>query len=290
MLSLRSIFLLISLLFITTLELHARVKAPPVPPNPNMGQVEKMIFARAALLYDPQTNTALYQRSVTTPYPPASTVKLLTALLVAEKKGFDGSTTIRREDTLVEPSRIPLVPGETVAIKDLVQALLVGSDNDAALALSRHVSGNSQQFVQLMNDRAAQLGCQKTLFKNPNGLPASNQYTTARDLLLIFQKAISIPEIRRICAMPSFYLRTQAGPQLIKNHNKLLGNYPGMGPAKTGWTYSSRHTYAAAATRNGRTLHLVILNSQNKWFDAQMLFNYGFSHLPDLTPQITTAQ
>jgi D-alanyl-D-alanine carboxypeptidase (penicillin-binding protein 5/6) len=240
------------------------------------------VDARAALLYDPATETALFEKNIHTPYLPASTVKLLTALLVYERKGLSGSFVVEREDTHIEPSHIPLIAGETVKVRDLMYALLIGSDNDAAMALARYTAGSAPRFIQWMNLRADQLGCSRSQFKNPNGLPASGQYTTAADLLKIFQAVLAIPELNRICRTKEFYLTTAAKTQLVKNHNKLLGKYDGMGAAKTGWTYASRHTYAASCTRGGRTLHLVLLNSKNKWSDAELIFNYGFSHLPPL--------
>ncbi len=160
-----------------------------------------------------------------------------------------------------------------------MRSLLVGSDNDSALALARHTGGSVKQFVAMMNTRARELGCTGSVFKNPNGLPAPNQVTTATDLLKIFQAVIAVPELREICQTPSIVLRTAAGVQTIKNHNKLLGVYPGMGPAKTGWTISSQHTYAAAASRNGHELHLIILHSKDKWTDAERLFDFGFEQI-----------
>ena len=177
---------------------------------------------------------------------------------------------------MVEPSRVPLHAGETIPVKTLVQSLLIGSDNDSALALARHTCGSVAQFVALMNTRARELGCTGSLFKTPNGLPAPNQVTTARDLLKIFQAAMAVPQLREICRTPSIRLTTAAGAQTIKNHNKLLGTYRGMGPAKTGWTLSSKHTYAASATRDGRELQLILLHTANKWADARTLFDFGF--------------
>lgn len=251
-------------------------------PVPTSGTLP--VQAKSALLYDVASGRILYQRAIETPYAPASTTKLLTALLVYEKSRLNGEVQVTAEDTHVEPSHIPLVTGETVSVRNLVRALLIGSDNDSAMALARYVGGSVSNFVRMMNLRAAALGCRHTVFKNPNGLPAYGQVTTSADLLKIFQAAIAIPALRDICQTPSFYLATASRHQIIRNHNHLLGTYPGMGPAKTGWTYASRHTYAASATRNGRELQLIILNSPNKWNDARTLFNYGFSHLPPLEP------
>jgi D-alanyl-D-alanine carboxypeptidase len=256
---------------------------------PTRAQLDKIVQAKSAYLVDVSTGTILFERNKTKPFPPASTVKLMTALLTYELKGgLEGKVLVQPQDTRVEPSHVPLIAGEVVAVRDLARALLVGSDNDSALALARFAAGTSERFVEMMNDKAVKLGCRRTRFVNPNGLPASGQFTTAEDLMRIFEAAIRIPELRRICQLESFELQTRAGHQIVKNHNKLLGKYPGMGPAKTGWTYASKHTYAASATREGRELHLIILNSANKWVDAQALFDYGFANLPDLRSEPIT--
>jgi D-alanyl-D-alanine carboxypeptidase len=247
--------------------------------NETLASLNQRVQARSALLVDAATGKVLFSRNPTEALPPASTLKLLTALLVYERTQLKGDVVIEEADTLVEPSRIPLQTGETVPVKTLVQSLLIGSDNDSALALARYTGGSVEKFVALMNARARDLGCTSSSFKNPNGLPATGQVTTAYDLLKIFQAAMAVPELREICRTPSLQLRTAAGLQTLKNHNKLLGVYPGMGPAKTGWTLGSRHTFAASATRSGRELQLILLHSANKWDDARALFDFGFAQL-----------
>ena len=244
--------------------------------NDPLALLDHKVLARAALLVDAASGRVLFSRNPSEPLPPASTEKLLTALLVYERTHLNGEVLIQRADTLVVPSHVPLRSGETVPVRTLLRCLLIGSDNDSALALARYAGGSVQMFVALMNERARELGCANTLFKNPNGLPAPGQLTTARDLLKIFQAAMAVPELREICRTPSFTLRTAAGVQTLRNHNRLLGVYPGMGPAKTGWTFSSKHTYAASATRGGHELYLILLHSPNKWRDAVALFDFGF--------------
>ncbi|NJK92073.1 MAG: LysM peptidoglycan-binding domain-containing protein [Blastochloris sp.] len=242
------------------------------------------ILAKSALLVDAGTGEVLFAKNPDQPHPPASTVKLLTALLVWERTGLAGSIRVSREDTQVEPSHIPLRIGETVAIRDMTHALLIGSDNDSAMVLARAAGGSLGSFVTQMNSRARALGCRRSVFKNPHGLPAAGQVTTASDLMKIFQKVLSVPELRKICTTKSYRLNTQVGAQNVRNHNKLLGTYTGMSAAKTGWTQASRHTYAASAVRNGRELHLILLNSSNKWVDARELFDYGFARPSRVAP------
>jgi D-alanyl-D-alanine carboxypeptidase (penicillin-binding protein 5/6) len=240
-------------------------------------QVVDGVKAKSCLLVDAGTGNVLFARQPHTRHPPASTVKLMTALLVYQRTGLQGEATVVAADTKVEPSHVPLRVGESVSVREMTRTLLVGSDNDSALFLGRQASGSWPEFVNMMNDYARRLGCTNTVFKNPNGLPAEGQYTTCFDMLKIFNQTLRVPELRKMLTTKGFTLKTEVGSQWVKNHNKLLGRYEGMGPAKTGWTFASRHTYAAAAERDGRELRLIILNSPNKWVDARLLFDYGFS-------------
>ncbi len=244
-------------------------------------QLDRSVNAKAVLLIDVKTGAVLYSRRADVAYPPASTVKLMTALLVWEHTRLTGDIKIVRSDTQVEPSHVPLRVGEVVSVREMTRTLLVGSDNDSAMALGRKVSGSNSAFLELMNRRAQSLGCKNTVFKTPNGLPASGQVTTCRDIMKIFNEVLKVPELREMCQTRGFTLKTAVGSQWVKNHNKLLGKYTGMGPAKTGWTYASRHTYAASVTRGGRELRLTLLNSADKWTDSKMLFDYGFANLPE---------
>ena len=266
------------LLFAATPLLAAQPKPKEKPPT--LEQVNTELLARGALLVDPLTGEVLYAKNVDETFPPASTVKLMTALLAYEKTGGLGTITIQPEDTRVEPSHVPLRPGERVEISDLLRSIIIGSDNDSAMALARATAGSTDRFVEEMNIEAQKLGMTRTRFGNPHGLPGTSQRTTARDLMVLFNTFLAKPELRRMAQTPAYHLRTAIGLQRMKNHNKLLGVYPGMGPAKTGWTYESRHTFAAAAKREGRELRLTLLRSANKWQDTRLLFDYGFANLP----------
>ena len=205
----------------------------------------------------------------------------MTALIVYEKLGgFRGSVRIV-EDDRAEPSNIPVVPGETISVNTLFHALLIESANDSARALGRYVAGSTPAFVGMMNERALAMGLFNTHFYNPNGLPAPSgtHFTSCADLMKIFQKVITYPDLARILSTKEYIIETASGVHTLRNHNRLLGYYPGMGPAKTGWTEASRHTYACAVTQNGHTLLLTLLDSPNKWADAQILFNWGFAQV-----------
>ncbi|MEM1057709.1 MAG: LysM peptidoglycan-binding domain-containing protein [Verrucomicrobiota bacterium] len=247
---------------------------------PSQAQVNAKVKAKAFLLTDAKTGEVLLSRNARDRHPPASTVKLMTILVAYEQLGGPrGEFEVLKSDR-AEPSNVPLIPGEIVQVEDMMPAVLLGSDNDAARALARHAGGNDyDRFIQLMNKKALELGCRRTVFKNPNGLPIDGQYTTCEDLMKIFHAAIAVPEIREWARTKYFTLKTKARTQRVKNHNRLLGVYDGMDAAKTGWTYASRHTYAASVKRDGHELHLTLLNSPNKWIDSRVLFDYGLAVL-----------
>jgi len=237
------------------------------------------IQAIGAYMIDAKTGQVLYARNENMHLLPASTTKLMTALVVRERLGSLKGSVVAAEDDRAEPSNIPIVPGETISVDTLFHALLIESANDSARTLGRSVAGSTPAFVQMMNEKALAMGLFNTHFYNPNGLPApaGTHYTSAADLMKIFQAVLKYPELRRIMSTKEYTLRTASGVHNLRNHNRLLGYYPGMGPAKTGWTVASRHTYACSVTINGREILLTLLNSPNKWADTQILYNWAFS-------------
>jgi D-alanyl-D-alanine carboxypeptidase (penicillin-binding protein 5/6) len=248
------------------------------------------VKAVGVLLEDGKTGEILYARNPHQPLLPASTTKLMTALIVYEKIGLNGSVTIDESDR-AEPSNVPLMPGETISVNKLFHALLIESANDSARALGRAVAGSTDAFVGMMNQRALAMGLFNTHFENPNGLPApaGTHYTSCADLMRIFRAVIAYPELAQICSTKEYTMVSASGVHVYRNHNRLLGYYPGMGPAKTGWTVASRHTYAASVTQNGRQILLTLLDSPNKWADAQILFDWGFAQ-PSSSTGATDAQ
>ena len=238
------------------------------------------VQAVAALLMDAKTGQVLYARNPDKRLLPASTTKLMTALIVRERLGgLVGNVRISYDDR-AEPSNIPVVPGEVISVSDLFHALLIESANDSARALGRSVSpdGSIDGFVEMMNQKALAMGLMNTHFHNPNGLPApaGTHYTSCADLMQIFRAAMHYPELRAICSTIDYSIRTASGFHRLHNHNRLITYYPGMA-AKTGWTVASRHTYAASVRRGNRELLLTLLDSPDKWSDAIILFNWGFA-------------
>ncbi len=239
------------------------------------------IQAKAVVLEDLDTGEVLFQKNPDMRLLPASTTKLMTALIVYEKLGgMKGSVTVT-EDDRAEPSNIPVVPGETISVNTLFHALLIESCNDSARTLGRAVAGSAPGFVEMMNQRAIAMGLFNTHFHNPNGLPAPSgtHFTSCADLMVIFKAVLKYPALADIMQTKQFEIHTASGTHVLRNHNRLLGYYPGMGPAKTGWTEASRHTYACEVTQNGHHLLLTLLDSPDKWHDAIILFNWGFARV-----------
>ena len=239
------------------------------------------IQAKAVVLEDADTGEVLYARNPDMRLLPASTTKLMTALIVYEKLGgMKGNVTVTSDDR-AEPSNIPVVPGETISVNTLFHALLIESCNDSARTLGRAVAGSASGFVDMMNQRAIAMGLFNTHFHNPNGLPAPSgtHFTSCADLMVIFKAVLKHSDLAEIMQTKQYEIRTASGTHELRNHNRLLGYYPGMGPAKTGWTEASRHTYACEVTQNGHHLLLTLLDSPDKWHDAIILFNWGFARL-----------
>ena len=268
----------------------------------NNQSINDAVGALSALLVDAKSGRVLFSRQPDKPYQPASTIKLLTALVVAEETGLRGTAVVNAQDIAISTpgaSMANLRNGSTHDVRELTRLMLVRSCNDVASVLAAHVAGSESAFVRKMQSCAREIGALSTVVCNPHGLPDPQQVTTARDLLRIFQRVLAHPTLRAFCQERLASIDTVNGPVTFASTNRLLRTYPGMGPAKTGYTRSARHTYAASATRNGNELHLVLLNSPNKWADARALFDYGFAVLegrkpsnaqPQSSPQVGPAK
>jgi serine-type D-Ala-D-Ala carboxypeptidase (penicillin-binding protein 5/6) len=245
------------------------------------------ITAQGAVLIDLNNGRVLLQKNSNNKYAPASTTKVMTALLTLEKCKLDEKVIVGKNPPLEDGSKICLIEGETLTVKQLLYALLLPSANDAALALAEHISGSKQAFANLMNKRAKELGCKNTNFVNPNGLYDKNHYTSAYDLSLIASKAMKFSEFRKIVSTLSFKLMPTNKQPIIRylhNENKILFNridkYSGAVGIKTGYTVKAMHTYVGAATRKGITLIVVLLHDEKGYYkETANLFNYGFKKL-----------
>jgi D-alanyl-D-alanine carboxypeptidase (penicillin-binding protein 5/6) len=238
------------------------------------------IAAQAAVLMEMQTGKILWAKNRNLPLPPASTAKILTALVVLEHSHPSESVTIPIGATSVEGSTVQLQGGERVSVRNLLYALLVQSANDAALGLASHISGSETKFAALMDKNARSLGAVQSHFLNSTGLPQKGQVTTARDLAVITRAAMANPEFRRIVTTKSFPWKSTKWEGELQNSNALLGSYNGAVGVKTGYTKESGFCLVAAAERGREGYIAVVLKSQEKtvWEDAKTLLDYAFNH------------
>ena len=243
------------------------------------------VSAQGAILINATDRSVYFEKSADLPMGMASTTKLMTALVVAERTSPDDVVCISPEAVGIEGSSIYLIEGERLTVRELLYALLLSSANDAATALAIFVAGDVAAFCDLMNQRAAELGLTQTHFTNPHGLYDEAHYTTARELAAIAAEALAHPLLRQIVRTTRYTIPHDGEPdqRLLLNHNKLLRDYDGAIGMKTGYTKKTGRTLVSAAERNGLTLIAVTLNAPDDWRDHRAMLDYGFSHYEAIT-------
>jgi D-alanyl-D-alanine carboxypeptidase (penicillin-binding protein 5/6) len=242
------------------------------------------ITAGSWILYDESTGTVIAELNADQERAMASVTKIMTGLLAIERSAPGDMVTVSQRAADTGEKEIELVQGETVRMDALFKALMIHSANDAATAIAEHISGSVEAFVDLMNQRAAELGLTHTSFANPHGLDAPGHYTTARDLLALGRVAMELPEFSEVVKAKTlvFPPAPDGTSRSGSSTNLLLWSYPGSLGLKTGFTAQALLTYVAAAERDGRRLYAVLLGSDGDrahFSDATALFDYGFEQL-----------
>jgi D-alanyl-D-alanine carboxypeptidase (penicillin-binding protein 5/6) len=238
--------------------------------------------AASVLVEDARTGQILYEKNADATRAAASTQKLLTALIVAEDGDLDREVTVQAVDTLAEPVRLNIKPGETYRRIDLLRALLVKSPNDVARCLARDNAGSIESFADKMNSKARSLGATHSNFVNPNGLPIPDQYSTARDLAIIARAAYANPIIRSIVCLPRLTFRYANGRvRELENTNKVLKRLPYCNGMKTGYTEAAGHCLIASGNVPGRDIIVVVLGDSRSrvWQDASALLSWGLKRM-----------
>ncbi|MEM0898129.1 MAG: D-alanyl-D-alanine carboxypeptidase family protein [Verrucomicrobiota bacterium] len=236
------------------------------------------IYGKSAIVIDADTNRVLYTKAADTKRGVASTQKLLTALLVVERGGLNNLVTVAKTDTHVEPSKLYISSGQQYRRGDLVEALLVKSGNDVARCLARDYAGGQSAFASEMNARARKLGMRNSNFVTSNGLPASGQYSTARDVGILGLAAYNSRTIRAYIAQKSIKFRYSSGKTVtLSNTNKLLGRSAYCNGMKTGYTRASGRCLVASGRRGTQDVVVVVLGSTTThiWNDAGSLLHWG---------------
>jgi len=262
---------------------HAKPKAASneqrdeVSPPPVSGGVPAT-GARSVMIVDARSGQTLYEKNADEIRPPASTQKLLTALIIAEHGFLDRPVRVEAIDTLAEPVKLNIKPGDTYQRIDLLRALLVKSPNDVARCLARDNAGSVEAFAEVMNQHARELGALHSHFMNPNGLPVPGQYSTARDLSIIARAAYANATIRSIVCLPQLVFRYASGrTRELENTNKVLKRLPYCNGMKTGYTEAAGHCLICSGSRPGRDIIVVVLGDSKAgvWRDASALLSWG---------------
>ncbi len=242
------------------------------------------ITAASWILYDESADLVIAEHNADDERSIASVTKIMTGLLTIENSTPEELVTVSERAANTGEKEIDLVAGETVTMDALFKALMIHSANDAATAIAEHISGSVDGFVDLMNQRADELGLTHSSFANPHGLDQPGHYSSARDLLVLSQAAMANPEFAEVVRAKTMVF--PEAPDGETRHgsstNLLLSWYPGTIGVKTGFTSQALLTFAAAAERDGRRLYAVVLGSDGErahFADATALFNYGFEDL-----------
>lgn len=241
--------------------------------SPALAAETPIVSARAALLIEAESGRVLYEKNADEPMLIASTTKILTALLALEHCDMEEEVTIRSEWTGVEGSSMYLKAGERYRVEELLYGLMLASGNDAALALACHTAGSIEAFATLMNEKAAELGCQNAHFVNPNGLDDPEHYASARDLALITREALKNEDFCRIVSSES----VTVGELHYRNHNKLLHMYEGVFGVKTGYTKAAGRSLVSCCEKENMTLLCVTIDAPEDWDDHMSLYDWGYA-------------
>ena len=235
---------------------------------------------RSSILIEAKTGRGLYEQNAHEPLPMASTTKIMTALVALENGDVHDLVTAGKNAFGVPGTSIYLSLGEQLPLLDMLYGLMLASGNDAAVAIAEHIGGSVDGFCKLMNDRAAALGCEDTVFATPHGLPAENHHTTARDLALIAREAMQNPTFREIVSTQraSIPWAEHDYDRILNNKNKLLSEYPGAIGVKTGYTKAAGRCLVFAAERDGLELIGVVLNCPDWFQEAEALLDRGFEN------------
>ena len=256
----------------------------------------------SCLLMDAKTGKIIYAKNAYEKMYPASTTKLMTAILTLENCKLTDTAIVSHNAIYSIPvgySHASLKEDEELTIEQLLNVLLIPSANDAAIVLAEHISGSVEEFSKLMNEKAKSLGCLNTNFVNPNGIQNKNHYSTAYDLALIGKYALKFPDIKRIAMVKQYTLPTtnkyDKTDRIFNATNGLINDdvlnknyYEYATGLKTGYTDASGYCIVSTAKKDDKELIAVILNSDSiskRYSDCKTLFNYGFDNYEYITIQ-----
>jgi len=241
------------------------------------------ITARGAVLLDAKTGQLLFEKNGHLRSAPASTTKIMTAILAVESGRLDEVVQISVRSAATRGSSMYLYPGQKITLRELVTGLLLRSGNDAAVAIAEYLAGSVDNFVEQMNRKALLLGAVDTHFRNPHGLSAAGHHSTAYDLALLARYALTNPIFAEIVSTreTSIEWLDRKGREHdvnLRNTNKLLWMLEEADGVKTGTTNEAGPCLVSSATRGNQKLIAVVLHDHSRWYDSMKLLKYGFDN------------
>lgn len=285
---------LLLLCAITPVLANAQTPASPTDATKKAAKAEKPATYTSAIVVEPETGTILFEKDAHVPLPPASMVKMMTALIVMEKVRdgalkLDEKVTASRWASQMGGSQVYLKEGEVLTVEELLKAMMIHSANDATVALAEHVAGYSDAFVDLMNQRAESLGLKETKYHSVHGLPAEpgqeDDVMSAADLATLGREIVKFPKIVELVAKSQEPFRD--GAFTLVNPNHLLRTFPGADGIKTGFHNKAGFCVTGSAMRGDLRLIVVVMGSATKtecFKNAAQLLNQGFATNRMLVP------
>jgi D-alanyl-D-alanine carboxypeptidase (penicillin-binding protein 5/6) len=236
--------------------------------------IDSQLSARSAIIIDAQSEETLFARNPDTPRQPASTIKVLTAMIALKALNGEDSVPISKRAARQPSSKIYLEQHKKYLVDDLINAVLLASANDASVALAEKIAGSEKSFAKMMTLRAKLWGAPQTVCKTATGLTAHGQTSTSRDLAIIFKHAMEDSDFAD--RMKRTKARTTEG-KLLRNHNKALWHVEGAEGGKTGYTNAARQTYVGKFKRGKDEIIIAIMGSERMWSDIHQLVEFGFN-------------
>ena len=236
------------------------------------------VSARAAIVVHANSGQVLFAKNADVRYPVASTQKLLTGLILAEAGNLSKSVHVSASDTYVEPTKLGLRSGDVYRKEALLRAMLVKSCNDIARCLARDHAGSESAFAQVMNQKAASLGMTNSHFANASGLPASGQYSTARDLSILATAAMRNSFVRQCVGTRSLsFTMANGSTTVLRTTNKVLERCSFCTGMKTGTTNAAGRCLVSSGSNGGKNVIVVVLGSTsaNVWNESEALLRWG---------------
>lgn len=258
-------------------QLDYEIPEPEIYPI-NNGVKAPWISARSAIIVDVDSKAVLFAKNPDTPLFPASTTKMMTAMIAREAYKLDQVMTVPEE---IEPigQRMKLEPREKITVENLLYGLLVASGNDAAEVLAKNYPEGEEKFIKKMNEKAAKLHLEKTSFKNPSGIEQVNHISTTHDLAILASHFLKDPFLAKVVKTKKITVTDESGEieHEMENINELLGKVKGLRGVKTGWTANADECLVAYIERNDKKIITVILGSQDRFGETERLVEWTYN-------------